>query len=225
MARILVVDDDAPTRTLLRRLLAMEGYQVDEAPDGPAAMVEVGRARPDLMLVDVMMPGQDGLDLLAQIRKTSTMPVILLTAKSDEGDRVVGLRSGADDYIVKPFSTAELLARIEAVLRRAERTPASGARQFGELKIDPMSRQVTLRGSPVELAPREYDLLAYLSAAPGRVFSREELLAGVWQSSAQRTDPGTVTEHARRLRQRIEDDPDNPRWIKTVRGIGYRFDS
>lgn len=217
-ARILVVDDDGPTRTLLRRLLAMEGYDVDEAPDAAAAVAQMGLVRPDLLLLDIMMPGLDGLDLLAELRRTSNVAVILLTAKSDESDRVVGLRSGADDYVVKPFSTAELLARIEAVLRRA----APAARQFGDLRVDPVSRQVTVRGSPVELAPREYDLLAFLTASPGRVFSREDLLAEVWPRGQQ--DPATVTEHARRLRQRIEEDPDAPRWIKTVRGIGYRFD-
>ena len=223
-ARILVVDDDGPTRTLLRRLLSTEGYQIDEAPDGPAAMAQLGQAPPDLLLVDIMMPGQDGLDFLAQLRRTSDVPVILLTAKSDESDRVLGLRSGADDYVVKPFSTAELFARIEAVLRRGVRRSAGPIGNFGELQIDTASHQVRVRERLVELPPREYELLAFLASAPGQVFSREQLLAAVWPAAPDRQDPATVTEHARRLRLRIEDDPDTPRWIKTVRGIGYRFD-
>lgn len=202
----------------------MEGYEIDEAADGPAAMANVTRSRPDLLLLDVMMPGQDGIDLLAQLRQTSDVPVILLSAKSGEGDRVLGLRSGADDYVVKPFSTAELLARIEAVLRRADHPRPAAGSDFGDLHIDRGSRRVTVRDRLVELPPREYELLIFLASSPGEVFSREQLLAGVWQSSAQRQDPGTVTEHARRLRQHIEDDPDEPRWVKTVRGFGYRFD-
>ena len=223
-ARILVVDDDEPTRTLLRRLLSMEGYTIDEAPDGPGAMKSLSQTPADLLLVDVMMPGQDGLDLLAEIRRTSDVPIILLTAKSDEGDRVVGLRSGADDYVVKPFFTAELVARIEAVLRRTERRRPPGQLDFGGLAINRSSRQVTVRGSPVELPPREYELLVFLASSPGKVCSREQLLAEVWHAYPEDQDLGTVTEHARRLRQRIEEDPDRPRWIKTVRGVGYRFD-
>ena len=223
-ARILVVDDDASTRTLLRRLLTMEGYLIEEAPSGPAAMEQLSHTPADLLLVDVMMPGQDGLDLLAQIRQTSDVPVILLTAKADEGDRVIGLRSGADDYVVKPFSTAELAARIEAVLRRAEHRRPTANLQFDGLSIDLASRRVVALGSPVELPAREFDLLVCLASSPGQVLSRERLLADVWHSSPERQDPGTVTEHARRLRQRIEEDPDRPRWIKTVRGIGYRFE-
>jgi DNA-binding response OmpR family regulator len=221
--RILVVDDDEPTRTLLRRLLSTEGYEIDEAPDAPTALQRLDQAAADLLLVDVMMPGQDGLDLLAQLRRTSDVPVILLTAKSNEADRVVGLRTGADDYVVKPFFTAELVARIEAVLRRAE--PRSSSKlDFGDLQIDTGRRQVAVRGAVVELPAREYDMLVFLASSPGQVFSREQLLAGVWHSSPARTDPGTVTEHARRLRHRIEDDADQPRWIRTVRGIGYRFE-
>ncbi len=223
-ARILVVDDDAPTRTLLRRLLSMEGYVIEEAPSGPAAIEQLAHTPADLLLVDVMMPGQDGLDLLAQVRQTSDVPVILLTAKADEGDRVIGLRSGADDYVVKPFSTAELAARIEAVLRRAEHRRPGATLQFDGLSIDLASRRVMAMGAPVELPAREFDLLVCLASSPGQVLSRERLLADVWHSSSERQDAGTVTEHARRLRQRIEQDPDRPRWIKTVRGIGYRFE-
>ena len=224
MTRILVVDDDEPTRTLLRRLLSIEGYEIAEAADGASALAQIGEDRPDLLLLDVMMPGQDGIDLLTQLRRTSDVGVILLSAKSGESDRVLGLRSGADDYVVKPFSTAELLARIEAVLRRADHGHPAVRQEFGDLQIDPASRQVTVRGRPVELPPREYDLLVFLASSPGQVYSRDQLLEAVWPASTEPHGPGTVTEHARRLRLRIEDDPDEPRWIKTVRGAGYRFD-
>lgn len=219
-----MVDDDATTRTLLRRLLSSEGYRIDEAVDGPSAMAHFAQAPADLLLLDVMMPGQDGLDILTQLRQTSDVPVILLTAKGDEGDRVIGLRAGADDYVVKPFSVAELAARIEAVLRRAERRRPGAGLVFDGLDIDLENRRVTVNGRSVELAAREFDLLVCLASAPGQMFSREQLLEEVWHSSPQRQHVGTVTEHARRLRQRIEDDPDRPRWIKTVRGIGYRFE-
>ncbi|HEX3539611.1 MAG TPA: response regulator transcription factor [Acidimicrobiales bacterium] len=222
-ARILVVDDDEPTRTMLQRLLSWEGYVIEVAGDGPAALAMVEQDGPDLVLLDVMMPGQDGLSVLAELRKTSDVPVIFLTAKGDEGDRVLGLRSGADDYVVKPFSTAELVARIEAVLRRTDHHPVGG-RPATDLVVDQRRRIVTVRGQVVDLPPREFDLLAFLAASPGQVFSREQLLSAVWPSAGERPDPGTVTEHARRLRQRIEEDPDEPRWIRTIRGIGYRFD-
>jgi DNA-binding response OmpR family regulator len=224
LARILVVDDDAPTRTLLRRLLTSEGYVIDEAPDGPSAIEHLARVPADLLLVDVMMPGQDGLDLLAELRRTSDVPVILVTAKGDEGDRVIGLRAGADDYVVKPFSVAELTARVEAVLRRVEHRRPNAKLSFDGLEIDLASRRVTVGGLPVELPAREYDMLAFLASSPGQVFSREALLTEVWHSSPERQDAGTVTEHARRLRQHIEHNPDQPRWIKTVRSIGYRFE-
>jgi DNA-binding response OmpR family regulator len=222
--RILVVDDDEPTRTLLREVLTMEGYDVDEAPDGPSAMARVGVAPPDLVLLDVMMPGQDGLDVLAVLRETTDVPVILLTAKDDERDRVAGLRLGADDYVGKPFSPAEVAARIETVLRRAGRARHATRLDFGELRIDLASREVTVRGEVVEMPAREFELLVFLASAPRRAFSREELLEAVWGSSADRQQPSTVTEHVRRLRHRIENDPDRPRWLHTVRGVGYRFD-
>ena len=221
--RILVVDDDEPTRTMLQRLLSWEGYDIEVAGDGPAALAMVQRDEPDLVLLDVMMPGQDGLSVLADLRRSSAVPVIFLTAKGDEGDRVLGLRSGADDYVVKPFSTAELVARIEAVLRRTDHHHGPG-RPVDDLVVDRARRMVTVRGQVVDLPPREFDLLAFLAASPGQVFSREQLLRAVWPQSGEQPDPGTVTEHARRLRQRIEEDPDEPRWIKTIRGVGYRFD-
>jgi DNA-binding response OmpR family regulator len=223
--RILVVDDDEPTRTLLREVLTMEGYVVEEAPDGPSAVARVGATPPDLVLLDVMMPGQDGLDVLAVLRQTTDVPVILLTAKDDEDDRVVGLRLGADDYVGKPFSPDEVAARIETVLRRAGPSRHPAVLEFDGLRIDVASRQVTVGDEVVEMPAREFELLVFLASAPRHAFSRDELLEAVWGSSADRRQPTTVTEHVRRIRQRIEEDPDRPRWLHTVRGVGYRFDS
>ena len=221
--RILVVDDDANIRTLLRRLLTTEGYSVDEAADGPAALEKVEAQAPDLILLDIMMPGQDGLDVLEGMRRTNDVPVILLTAKSEEADRVLGFRFGADDYVVKPFSTAELCARIAAVLRRSGATQAGGHLRFDGLEIDLTRREVTVRGRPVDLPAREYDVLAFLASSAQQTFTREQLLEQLWPSSAERS-PGTVTEHVGRIRRRIEEDPERPRWIRTVHGVGYRFE-
>ena len=221
--RILVVDDDASTRTLLRRMLTMEGYAVDVAADGPTAMERAGTEPPDLILLDIMMPGQDGLDVLEGLRRTSAVPVILLTARNEEADRVLGFRFGADDYVVKPFSTAELTARIAAVLRRTGATRPAGRLQFEGLEIDLARHEVTVRGQPVELPSREYEVLAFLASSPQKTFTREQLLERLWPRTAD-PSPGTVTEHIGRIRRRIEEDPERPRWIHTVRGTGYRFE-
>lgn len=221
--RILVVDDDAPTRTMLRRLLSTEGYSVDEAADGPSALERLGAAPPDLLLLDIMMPGQDGLEVLEGLRRTSDVPVILLTAKSDEADRVLGFRFGADDYVVKPFSTAELSARIAAVLRRSGAARPGGRLQFDGLEIDLATREVVVRGVEVDLPAREYEVLAFLASSPQQTFSRQQLLERLWPPSADRS-PATVTEHVGRIRRRVEEDPERPRWIRTVRGLGYRFE-
>ncbi|MDQ3897746.1 MAG: response regulator transcription factor [Actinomycetota bacterium] len=222
-ARILVVDDDTSVRTLLRRLLTTEGYAVDEAADGPTALDKVGTFGPDLLLLDIMMPGQDGLDVLEGLRQTSDVPVILLSAKGDEAHRVLAFRFGADDYVVKPFSTAELVGRIGAVLRRTGNHRPKHELRFDGLCIDPATRKVTVHGRAVDLPAREYELLAFLASSPQQVFSRDELLERLWPHSAER-NPATVTEHIGRIRRRIEDDPEQPRWVRTVRGIGYRFD-
>ncbi len=163
-------------------------------------------------------------DVLEEVRRTSDVPVILLTAKGDEADRVLGFRFGADDYVVKPFSTAELTSRITAVLRRAGVARLSTRLDFEGLEIDLARREVTVRGSAVDLPAREYEVLAFLASSPGQTFSREQLLDRLWPHSAPRNE-GTVTEHIGRLRRRIEDDPERPRWIRTVRGTGYRFES
>jgi DNA-binding response OmpR family regulator len=221
--RILVVDDDEPTRTMLCRFLTTEGYEVDEAPDGPAALETVAMATPDLVLLDVMMPGQDGLDVLKGLRRISDVPVILLTAKGEEADRVLGFRFGADDYVVKPFSIGELAGRVAAVLRRASPRSSTPDLRYDGLHIDLAKRKVTVNGTSVDLRPQEYELLAFLASSPGEVFTREELLERVWPPSADR-GPSTVTEHVGRVRHRIEEDPERPRWIRTVRGVGYSFE-
>jgi len=226
-----VVDDEPMVRNLLNRLLTMEGYEVTEVEDGQAALDLVGKEPPDLVLLDVMLPARDGLDILGDLRRTSDVPVILLTARGDEGDRVIGLKLGADDYVVKPFSAAELSARIESVLRRARPAaaaapaPKSGRRlSFEGLQIDLDTREVQIKGEPVETTAKEFDLLAFLAASPRQVFSRQQLLEHVWGSSSEWQSEATVTEHVRRLRRKVEDDPDQPRWVTTARGVGYRFE-
>jgi two-component system, OmpR family, phosphate regulon response regulator PhoB len=227
---VLVVDDEPMLRNLLSRLLRMEGYEVVEAADGQAALDVVRDHEPDLVLLDVMMPARDGLDVLGDLRRTSNVPVILVSALAEEADRVVGLKMGADDYVAKPFSAAELSARIESVLRRAHMrgdgsAPPSGTRlTFDGLVIDLGTREATVSGETVDLTAKEFDLLTFLAGSPRQVFSRDQLLHQVWGSSSQWQSDATVTEHVRRLRRKIEKDPDNPRWITTVRGVGYRFE-
>jgi DNA-binding response OmpR family regulator len=224
---VLVVDDEPMLRNLLSRLLRMEGYDVIEAADGQAALELAEQRRPDLVLLDVMLPARDGLDVLGDLRKTSEVPVILVSALGEEADRVLGLKMGADDYVVKPFSAAELSARIESVLRRArQRTapPAANRLVFDGLVVDLQTREVTVAGNKADLTAKEFDLLAFLAGSPRQVFSREQLLQQVWASSSDWQSDATITEHVRRLRRKIEADPDNPRWITTVRGVGYRFE-
>jgi DNA-binding response OmpR family regulator len=226
---VLVVDDEPMLRNLLSRLLRMEGYTVIEAEDGQRALELVDSHSPDLVLLDVMLPARDGLDVLGDLRRTSEVPVILVSALGEEADRVLGLKMGADDYVVKPFSAAELSARIESVLRRAQMraTVAPGSVNrlaFDGLVIDLQTRDVTVGGERAEMTAKEFDLLAFLAASPRQVFSREQLLRQVWGSSSEWQSDATITEHVRRLRRKIEDDPDRPRWVTTVRGVGYRFE-
>lgn len=224
---VLVVDDEPMLRSLLSRLLRMEGYDVVEAADGQAALDIVTAQAPDLVLLDVMMPVRDGLDVLGDLRRTSDVPVILVSALGEEADRVLGLKMGADDYVVKPFSAAELSARIESVLRRAvlRGVPDTPNRiAFDGLVVDLVTRDVAVGGEKIEMTAKEFDLLAFLAGAPRQVFSRDQLLHQVWGSSSDWQSDATVTEHVRRLRRKIEEDPDNPRWITTVRGVGYRFE-
>ncbi len=222
--KVLVVDDDESVRVLLSRYLEMEGYTVEPVVDGAAALAAFAASPPDLILLDLMLPAQDGLDILARLRRDSDVPVILLTARGSEADRILGLKLGADDYVVKPFSPGELSARISSVLRRTRGAIPQSGLAFDGLTLDLGTREVVAAEVPVTLTAREFDLLAFLAGSPRQVFSRQQLLANVWDSSQEWQDPDTVTEHIRRIRRRIEPDPDHPRWIKTVRGVGYRFD-
>lgn len=223
-ARLLIVDDDDDLRSLLVRMLRGEGYAVAEAADVEAALAQFNTGQPDLVVLDIMLGGEDGLDVLSSIRGKADVPVILLTGRGHEADRVLGLKLGADDYVVKPFSAAELSARIATVLRRSRPGRVNSVLTFDDLVVDTASRQVRVRDDAVELTAKEFDLLSYLASFPHQVFSRDKLLKDVWESSAEWQDTSTVTEHVRRIRRKIEEDPDRPRWIRTVRGVGYRFE-
>ncbi len=221
---VLVVDDDDVVRSLVRDGLVRDGFEVREEADGAGAMRVLAHAAADLVILDVNLPERGGFEVLKAIRAASAIPVIMLTGRVSEIDRVVGLELGADDYVSKPFSPRELAARVRAVLRRVP--AAAGAwLDFGDLRIDTDRREVRVRGEVVSLTPREYDLLAFLARTPGKVFSHGELLERVWGSSTNWQDPATVTEHVRRLRAKIEDDRENPRWIRTVRAAGYLFEA
>jgi DNA-binding response OmpR family regulator len=222
---ILVVDDDGNIRHLVTTALENEGFHVVEASNGMEALERFDKDKPDLVLLDVMMPVISGLEVLQHIRHKDATPVMLLTGLGSEDNRVTGLQLGADDYMVKPFSVRELAARAIALLRRSGMTAATCPTiEYPGLSVDLTGREVWVDGALVELTAKEFDLLAFLAAAPGRVVTRRQLLRDVWGSSTEWQQEGTVTEHVRRLRQRIEMDPENPRWIQTVRGVGYRFD-
>ncbi len=224
-SRILLVDDDPTVRAVVERYLQRAGFVVEALGDGLAARARLGDGSVDLAILDVMLPGVDGLSLLRELRATGDeTPVILLTARGDEADRVTGITLGADDYVVKPFSPRELVARASMVLRRAAPPVAREALRFGSLRIDPGTREAAVDDQPVELTRLEFDLLHFLASSPRQVFSRTELLQHVWDSSPEWQDPSTVTVHVRRLRRKLELDPDAPRWIVTARGVGYRFE-
>jgi DNA-binding response OmpR family regulator len=223
---VLVVDDEPMVREVVVRYLELDGMRVHEAADGTAAEAFLTSHRPDLVVLDVMLPGTDGLSILRSLRAAGTVPVILLTARADEVDRVVGLELGADDYVVKPFSPRELVARVRSVLRRASGGAAApdAPLVFDGLVIDPRSREVTTPAGPVTLTPKEFDLLLTLARSPRQVFSRRQLLAQVWDSAPEYQDTATVTVHVGRLRQKLAADPQSPRWLTTVWGVGYRFE-
>lgn len=221
--RILVAEDDVASRTATRMFLQRFGYDVGEAADGPATLREASMGHYDLVLLDLGLPGVDGEDVLARLRRDSALPVIVLTGRSEERERVRVLDLGADDYVVKPCSLPELEARIRAVLRRGQPAPPSHRIEFDGLTIDRHAHRVEVDGAPVDLTPKEFDLLAFLASSPDQVFTREDLLEHVWGSTQDWQDPATVTEHVRRLRLKIERDPSSPRWLHTVRGVGYRF--
>ncbi len=222
---ILVVDDEPTIGEVVSRYLQRAGYRTRRATDGHAAMAAVEQLAPDLIVLDLMLPGIDGLEVMRRVRDRARHPtaIILLTARGEESDRVVGLRLGADDYVVKPFSPAELVARVDAVLRRLDTSPGIEApMRFGELVIDTAARRVTLAGDEISLTQREFELLEFLARHPGQAFTRNQLMDLVWRYTFY-TDTSTVTVHVRRLRTKIEPDPTRPRHIDTVWGVGYRF--
>jgi DNA-binding response OmpR family regulator len=224
MARVLVVDDDDAVRMLVRRALEREGLRVAEAPDAARALHAFDSASWDLIVLDVSLPDLSGLDLLRQLRAVGDVPVIMLSGRGDEADRVAGLESGADDYVVKPFFPRELAARVRSLLRRSGARTRPSVLEFDELTIDTASRQALLHGIPVELTAREFDLLEFLASAPRQAFSRAQLLQRVWGSSSAWQQESTVTEHVRRIRRKLGVEADQSRWIATVRGFGYRFE-
>jgi two-component system, OmpR family, response regulator ResD len=223
---VLVVDDEPTIVEIVARYLDRAGFETDQAMDGPEALRLADLHKPDLVVLDLMLPGLDGIEVMRRLheRPGKRVAVILLTARGEESDRLVGLRHGADDYVVKPFSPAELVARVEAVMRRVsppaeEDTPPI---EHGSLRVEPATRRVFLDGEELSLTQREFDLLAYLAARPGRVFSRDQLMEAVWEYPFF-TDTSTVTVHIRRLRAKLGDDSAEPRFIETVWGVGYRF--
>ncbi len=223
MTTVLVVDDEPTIREIVAGYLKRDGYRTLEAADGNRARELLERDPPDLVVLDVMLPGADGLELCRWIRSRSRLPVIMLTARGEESDRIVGLELGADDYVTKPFSPRELAARVRTVLRRAEPEAVSEERlSFNGLVIDSATREVTKNGTPLRLTAREFDFLWFVASHPRRVFSREQIMRRVWGYSSA-LDTGTVTVHVRRLREKIEDQPSRPRHLETVWGVGYRF--
>jgi two-component system, OmpR family, phosphate regulon response regulator PhoB len=224
---VLVVDDEPMVREVVTTYLARDGLDVTEASDGASALRAFEKSRPDLIVLDVMLPEIDGYSLLTEVRSRSDVPVIMLTARSEETDRVLGLELGADDYVVKPFSPRELAARVRTVLKRSDGPSVrpGTVTEVGDLRIDSGSREVEVGGQAVELTPKEFDLLVFLATHPRQVFSRSQLLEQVWDSNTSWQDPSTVTVHVRRIRQKIESNPDHPRRITTVWGVGYRFES
>jgi two-component system response regulator ResD len=220
---VLVVDDEPIVREVVVRYLEREGFRTLEAGDGDTARELVERHSPGLVVLDVMLPGTDGLALCRWIRARSDLPVIMLTARGEEADRIVGLELGADDYVTKPFSPRELAARVRTVLRRAAPREAPEERLvFDDLAVDAATREVTRGGRELRLTAKEFDLLWFLASHPRRVFSRDQLMASVWGYEAA-LDTGTVTVHVRRLREKLEEDASRPRFLQTVWGVGYRF--
>jgi DNA-binding response OmpR family regulator len=223
MTRVLVVDDEPIVRDVVVRYLRGAGYETIEAGDGDAARRLIENEAPELVVLDVMLPGTDGLALCRWIRASGDLPVILLTARGDESDRIVGLDLGADDYVTKPFSPRELTARVRTVLRRArDSAPVAARLVFDNLELDAAAREVRRDGEDVRLTAREFELLWFLASNPRQVFSRDQLMARVWGYTSA-LDTGTVTVHMRRLRAKLETDPMRPRYLETVWGSGYRF--
>jgi DNA-binding response OmpR family regulator len=220
---ILVVDDEPMVRDVVVRYLKRDGYLTVEAADGDEALRRFEESAPDLVVLDLMLPGTDGLAVCRWIRERSAAPVVMLTARGEESDRIVGLEIGADDYVQKPFSPRELVARVRAVLRRTAGSPAAQEQlAFDDLTIDAACREVSLAGRTLGLTAKEFDLLWFFASNPRRVFSRDHLMQRVWGYESS-IDTGTVTVHVRRLREKIEVDPSEPQLLQTVWGVGYRF--
>jgi DNA-binding response OmpR family regulator len=222
----MVVDDEPTIREVMTTYLQRDGFLVDTAATGTEAVEKLRKGLPDLLILDLMLPGVGGLNILKELRTNSSVPVIVLTARTEEADRIIGLELGADDYVSKPFSPRELVARVRSVLRRVNVEPEPGVEvlEFDGLTIDTVSREVTVNGEPATLTAREFDLLAFVASSPRQVFSRSQLLDHVWHSSSEWQDTSTVTVHVRRIRHKIEKDPERPDRLVTVRGVGYRFE-
>jgi DNA-binding response OmpR family regulator len=224
---ILVVDDEASVTEVVSLYLERDGFRVATARDGPAALEAAAAQRPALVVLDLMLPGLNGLETMRRLRTAGPLPVILLTARSQEADRILGLELGADDYVVKPFSPQELVARVKAVLRRAQPPAEEAVDQrpvaHGSLEIEPLSRTVRVNAKQRDLTAKEFDLLLFMARHPRQVFSRTQLLENVWGFN-EYVDPSTVTVHIRRLREKIEPDPAHPQWLQTVWGVGYKFE-
>jgi DNA-binding response OmpR family regulator len=223
VTKVLVVDDEPIVREVVVRYLEREGYRTLEAGDGETARRLLEEEPPSLVVLDVMLPGIDGLELCRWIRARHDLPVILLTARGEEADRIVGLELGADDYVTKPFSPRELAARVRTVLRRTAPQASKAERLvFEELELDARTREVRRNGELLRLTAKEFDLLWFMASHPRQVFSRDQLMDRVWGYEAA-LDTGTVTVHVRRLREKVEDDPSHPSRLETVWGVGYRF--
>jgi DNA-binding response OmpR family regulator len=226
VAKILVVDDEPNIPEVVSLYLRRDGHSVISAADGEEALRLYRQSQPDLVVLDLMLPKVSGLEVCRRIQADERVPVVMLTARGEEEDRIVGLGIGADDYVVKPFSPRELAARVEAVLRRVNEAQTGASvdklMDFDDLRIDPNTREVTIRDTPVTLTAREFDLLHHMASHPRRVYTRDELMETVW-GYAFAGDTSTVTVHMRRLREKIEPDPAHPRYLQTVWGVGYRF--
>ncbi len=225
MSRILVIDDEPNLRHTLGYALQQEGYEVVSAVDGEEGIALFANARPDVVILDVMLPKIDGFEVCRRLRRTSSVPVLMLTARDTELDKVIGLEIGADDYLVKPFSMRELIARVRAMLRRSGQEPEAASVAEVErdgLRIDIGKHRVIRDGREITLRPKEFDLLVMLARSPGQVFTREQLLNAVWGID-QAGDTRTIDTHIKNLREQLGDSADAPRWIETLRGVGYRF--
>ncbi len=223
---ILVVEDERSISEVVTLYLTRAGFQVEVAYDGKAALAALTKQKPDLVILDLMLPEIDGWEIARRLRAEGETPIIMLTARREEGDRILGLEMGADDYVLKPFSPQELVSRVRAVLRRTQNAaplPSSPALNYSTLHIDPITRLVTINRLEVMLTAKEFDLLWFLASHPRRVFNRDQLLDQVW-GETEYIDPSTVTVHVRRLREKIETDSSNPRFIHTVWGVGYKFE-